>query len=125
MNQHVQDRFPKGQERDRERIDSLAGLHGAGEEHMLLAEIDDGIVLFEQVAFADRLITELTHCSTFKTSEPYLALVVETSGLFAEENDGRIMDAVFDVSDFEMRNLRRNVLELESGRGDTPDIDPA
>ena len=33
------------------------------------------------------------------------------------------MDAIFLASDFEMRELGRYILELESGRGNTPDID--
>ena len=34
-----------------------------------------------------------------------------------------IVDAIFLASNFEMRELGRYILELESGRGDTPDID--
>ena len=90
---------------------------------MLLAEVDDGVVLFEKVTLADRLITELAHRGAFESCESDLALIKETSGFFAEENDGRIVDPIFLASDFEMRELGRYILELESGRGNTPDID--
>ena len=42
VSEHVQDRFPDSQERNRECVNPLTGLHRAGEEHMLLAEVDDG-----------------------------------------------------------------------------------
>ena len=123
MRQHVQDRFPDSQEWDRECVNTLAGFHCAGEEHMLLAEVDDGVVLFEKVTLADRLITELAHRGAFESCESDFALIKETSGFFAEENDGRIVDPIFLASDFEMRELGWDILELESGRGNTPDID--
>ena len=56
--QHIQDSFSDDQERDRERVNPQAGFHRAGEEHMFLAEVDDGIVLFEDVTFANRLVSD-------------------------------------------------------------------
>ena len=56
--QHIQDSFSDDQERDRERVNPQAGFHRAGEEHMFLAVVDDGIVLFEDVTFANRLVSD-------------------------------------------------------------------
>ena len=66
------------------RVNPFDLIHSACQKHVLLAEIDDCIILLEQVSVTDGLIPELIHDLAFKTCKAHLALRKETRGILPE-----------------------------------------
>ena len=69
MNEDVKGGFPDDFVRDGEGVDALLLIHSSGEEHVLAAEVQDGVVLVKKVAFTYNLVAENAHVGSLEACE--------------------------------------------------------
>ena len=66
VNEDVKGGFPDDFIGNGEGVDSFLLVHGAGEEHVLAAEVQDGVVLIKEIAFTDGLVAEDAHIGSLE-----------------------------------------------------------
>ena len=119
MAQHVDGGLFDRCVRNGERVLTELAIHSPGKVEVLEAEVDNGIVLFEQVSLTHGLVSENKLVGAFKTSQTHLALDMVHSGVEPEQGIGGIQQHTIIAGYTQLLHYLKRGLQGHVGGRDT------